>query len=126
MPRKNLTGVTNLASLTPEDIDAIGEEKGKDFAKNIKTNQVRNIYSSIIALRVKAKLETNFEKLKHDLILIKPKMAYAAGRQKDVRPFYDFVSAAIAATKTMEDLKIFIAIMETIVAYHKYYGGKEK
>lgn len=126
MAKRDLSGIKKLADLTAEDIDAIGEDKGKQFANSIKTNQVRNIYSSVIALRVKAKLNREFNELKRDLILLKPKMAYAAGRQQVVRPFYDFVSSAIAATNDEKDLNNFIKVMEAIVAYHKFYGGKDK
>lgn len=133
MARKDLNGLADLKDLKPEDIDSIGESYGERFAdkyNGIKTNQVRNIYSSIIAMRVKMRLKENktvpFAELKKDLVLLKPKLAYAAGRQKVVRPLYDLVSQAITITKEEKGLSNFIALMEAIVAYHKFYGGKDK
>ena len=67
------------------------------------------------------------DEIRRDLILLKPKLAYSAGRQRAVKPFYELLSKAIDATKDSTDkvksLNNFIALVETIVAYHKYNGG---
>lgn len=131
MPITNLDSVQDLAKITPEEIDSVAKSNGKAFADTIKTNQVRNVFSSVMALRVKLKNEKEFtEDIKRDLILLKPKMAYAAGRQKVVKPFYELLAKAIDSTATSEDpakgLNNFISLVESIVAYHKFYGGRDK
>jgi CRISPR-associated protein Csm2 len=131
MARTDLTGVNDLSTLTPEDIDSISENFGYKLAdrrEGIKTNQVRNIFSTVLALRTKLKTEKAFsEDIHNDLVLIKPKLAYAAGRQRNVRPLYDLLSHGITATVNSKDqvkgLENFIQLVESIVAYHKFHGG---
>ena len=131
MAKTDLNDVNDMYVLSPEDIDSIGEHYGHKLAdrrEGIKTNQVRNIFSSISALRTKLKTEKKWsEDLHTQLVLIKPKLAYAAGRQRNVRPLYELLSKGINATVNSQNkekgLENFIQLVETIVAYHKFYGG---
>lgn len=132
MALKDLNTTNDLSKITPEDIDSIGNIFGQKLAdrfEGIKTNQVRNIFSSVISLRTKQKSAENgwSDEIHNELVLIKPKLAYASGRQKNVRPLYELLSKAIQATVNSSDKKKgltnFIQLVETIVAYHKFYGG---
>lgn len=134
--RNNLNGLKNLAELDAEDITLIGEDYGKRLADRftgIKTNQVRNVYSAIIALRTKLKMEKKVsEDIRRDLILIKPKLAYAAGRQRKVKPLYELLSQAIdlakdsslTAEEQKKSIENFISLVESVVAFHKFHGGE--
>lgn len=132
MARTDLNGCNDLSKLKPEEIDSISENFGYKLAdrrEGIKTNQVRNIFSTVLSLRTKLKTEKGFtEDIHNDLVLIKPKLAYAAGRQRNVRPLYDLLSQGITATVNSKDqvkgLENFIQLVESIVAYHKFHGGK--
>jgi CRISPR-associated protein Csm2 len=137
MYKQNLDGVTDLAGLSPQDINSIADYQGNQLYDTIKTNQVRNIYSSILAIRTKIKNENEAgdgkkisPEIERDLILLKPKLAYATGRQKGLRPFHDLIVKAIDLTVKSEDqvkgLHNFISLVEAFVAYHKFYGGKDK
>ncbi len=138
MAKENLNDVEKLDLLEPVDIDSIGNHYGKMLAdkyNGIKTNQVRNIYSAIIAIRTKLKnIEPNTKKLdeqlKMDLVLLKPKLAYATGRERNVKPLYELLSKAIdcvnASNDQIKGIKNFVSLVETIVAYHKFFGGKDK
>ena len=106
---------------------------------NLKTHQLRNIYSAIEKIRTQYQRSHNrvlnsdslsfFEELEMQLILIKPKLAYAAGRQKSVRDhLYPFLENAIDATLEAEGpegkqkaFKNFFALIESVVGYHKYF-----
>ena len=133
MGKTNLKDVHDLSKLSPEDIDSISESIGKDLAdryRGIKTNQVRNIFSSVMALRsnLKANRDKGFtDELHNELVLLKPKLAYAVGRNKNVKPLYELLSDGISATVNSSDklqsLKNFIQLVESIVAYHKFFGG---
>lgn len=119
-----------LDSATPQEINQRAEEKAKVFKKDgLKTNQIRNFYASITRLRVD--FEKNGKKYSDDLettlIFLKPKLAYAAGRQKAVKDhFYDFMKDAIdgvlESTDKEKGMKNFFALVESVVAYHKFYG----
>ena len=39
--------------------------------------------------------------------------------------FADIMYMAIERTKTVKDFDYFVEFLEAIVAYHKYYGGKD-
>ena len=132
MALQNLDTVNDLSKITPEDIDSIGDHYGNTLAdrnNGIKTWQVRNIFSSVLALRTKQKSTKDGwnEEIHNELVLIKPKLAYASGRQKNVKPLYELLSKAISATVDSNDKKKgltnFIQLVESIVAYHKFYGG---
>jgi len=141
MARENLNGVHDLSQLSPEEINSISEHYGHLLAEvqKVKTNQVRNIFSTVMVLRTKLQTlrknekgnednkEQWFDEFRNDLILIKPKLAYASGRQRNVRPLYELLSKGVDATVNANDkekaLKNFIQLVESIVAYHKFYGG---
>ena len=141
---QNHKSITQLDIISPQDIVSIASEKGQSFAKKdkIKTNQIRNFYSAINRIRQKVKEKNKFKSLDDgnnkfkelesqidtELILLEPKLAYAAGRQSAVRNFYEFIKDAISAYKDSEDkekaINNFIILIESVVAYHKFYGGE--
>ena len=132
----NLGTVKDLALINPEDINSLSEHYGKELAdprEGIKTNQVRNIYSSVLALRTSIKKDKVFtDEIKQELIMLKPKLAYAAGRQKrnnQYKKFQELLSKAIDLTVSsgnqIKALGNFILIVESIVAYHKFFGGQD-
>jgi len=130
MARKDLSGVNDLSKLSAADINEISSVQGENFSR-IKTNQIRNVFSTVNKIRAMQKKKSAYENLERELILMKPKLAYAAGRNRDVRPFKDFLASAIdgvvgagESCKT-EALNNFFALIESVVAYHKFYGGKE-
>jgi CRISPR-associated protein Csm2 len=56
--------------------------------------------------------------------LLKPKLAYAAARQKAAIPLSDVMSVAIDKTKNYKDFNRLVQFIESIIAYHKAEGGK--
>lgn len=120
----------NLDVIHPEKLISAAEEKGKTLSHDLKTNQVRNFFSAVIAIKNKVELmgkEFKYEDIETELILLKPKLAYAAGRQTTVRPFKSFVDEALEALQKSKDkrkaLDNFFNLIESFVAYHKFYGG---
>lgn len=120
-------------SLDKQDIKNIlseVEEKAKDLSKKIKTNQVRNFYSKIIQIKINYQKTGKWnEKIETQIQLLKPSLAYAAGRKSEVRPFKEFIEKKIDQLIGSEDknkgLENFLIILESFVAYHKFYGGRD-
>lgn len=133
----------NLLTVSIEVLAQSAETQGKTLS--VKTHQIRNFYSSAEKLRIKwqkAKLKTiggqmSATELTRELILIKPKLAYAAARHKELQKFYGFISDVIKDTtkelgeqdnlapkdskKNVQKIyENFMVLMEGIVAYHKY------
>ncbi len=124
--------IENLDTIHAREINRIAKEWAETFVKKdrLKTHQLRNVFSAIEKMRTKAKsVEKGNEvygEVEADLILLKPKIAYASGRLKSVRySFFPFVEAAIDAVDQAEDkdkaLRNFFALMESVVGYHKFF-----
>ncbi len=124
---------TDFADVTALEINEVADKKGKEF-KPIKTNQIRNFFSHFGTIKNKYKtLKINnqpIDQLDTNLILIKPKLAYAKGRNPVVEPFQSLIFEVIDLvynSKNKEKAYInFFEFVEAIVAYHKYYGGKDQ
>ncbi len=137
--------VSPLYQMTAQQIDAYCNDRGKQFARSVTTSQLRNVFSKIVSIRT---FYTNpnigdfkafVNKLKRDITLLKPRLAYATGRDKSLQKFYEDMVNLIDETIKSIDLELnslnaeqfkltsidnFFAIVEGFVAYHKYHGGK--
>ncbi|MBW4615250.1 MAG: type III-A CRISPR-associated protein Csm2 [Desmonostoc vinosum HA7617-LM4] len=112
------------------------EKLGKELANNrLKTNQIRKFLDAV--KRLKSNLDKNdkreFDVIKDDLILLQPKLAYAAARQRKnnrdlgpVAPFKQVLDAAILQVKTTKDFDRLVQLVEAIIAYHKAAGGEDQ
>jgi len=131
----------DFAEVKAIKIDEIANIKGKEFAtltdnkgrKLIKTNQIRNFFSHFNTIRNEFKklkiINQSIEELDSSLILIKPKLAYAKGRNKGLEPFQQLMFEVIDKVYKSSDkdkaYTNFFEFVEAIVAYHKYYGGED-
>lgn len=94
------------------------------------TGQLRKFFGEV------KRIETNLGSNKADIIMLKPLLAYAVGRDKKdgrnktkIDKFAEEMNQGIDAVLDGKDLKSdfshFVKIFEAIVAYHKFYGAKE-
>jgi CRISPR-associated protein Csm2 len=95
--------------------------------KDVSTSQIRNAYGTVKKLEMQQFTEKSYR----ELLLLKPKLAYARGRteakKKDTfKKLEDALSAAIDAVdvKQPETFKRFCNFFEAILAYHKAYSVK--
>lgn len=101
-----------------------------NFRKALTTSQLRKFFGKIKLI------ESNVEQYKADLVMLKPLLAYAVGRDKKttnrqlvnqtrILEFYQEMTTAIDGVLENKDLKTsfdnFKNIFEAIVAYHKLY-----
>ncbi|GEM_PF-880893 len=94
------------------------ESLGRKLAKNLKTAQIRRIFSAV----KKIQMSTDFQR--NELILLKPKLAYAAARNPDVEVLKDTLTQAINQVDNREKFTNFVEFFEAILAYHKAFGGE--
>jgi len=105
--------------------------------QGLKTNQIRKFLDAIN--RIKAQIAQGnldeedprshadlFEGIKIDIVLLKPKLAYAAARQNAVKPLSDVMSVAIDEVHDLNDFERLVQMIESIIAYHKAAGGKNQ
>jgi CRISPR-associated protein Csm2 len=65
-----------------------------------------------------------FSKIEADVVLLKPKLAYAAARQRSAKPLEEVISVAIDKVESTKDFERLVQLIESIIAYHKAEGGK--
>lgn len=120
--------IPRLDEITPQALNQLAEKYAEVFVRQdrLKTHQLRNVFSSIERMRTIYKTRKTYQSIENELVLLKPKIAYAAGRQKTVRyNFFPFVKGAIDGVVQAEDkekaLANFFALMESVVGYHKFF-----
>jgi len=105
-------------------LDAINQIKAKaiDERARILANKDANQLTEEYLKNVETKV---FNEIEADIVLLKPKLAYAATRQNAVEPLQRVISAAIdKITSNPDDFKRLVQLIESIIAYHKAAGGK--
>ena len=101
----------------------------EDVLNPLTTSQIRKFFGEL------KRIQADPEKYAADIPLLKAKLAYAVGRDKSkkgklskIKKFYEQLTYGIDSIRTdnkIEDLNRFVKIVESIVAYHKFYGGKD-
>jgi CRISPR-associated protein Csm2 len=102
---------------------------GGNFNMKLTTSQLRNFFGEV------RRIQTGKEFNEMDFLLLKPKLAYATGRQGGmaVKPLKLVLDLAHAAVFKVEEgskpiearFKNFVNFFEAVLAYHKGYGGKD-
>lgn len=96
------------------------------------SSQIRKFFGEL------KRIQADPQKYQNDIPLLKAKLAYAVGRDVSVgrngqvfnktkiKEFYEELEKGIDFVRQDEkqDLLNFVKIVESIVAYHKYFGGK--
>ena len=97
------------------------EQLGKQLARNLTTSQIRNIYGAVKKMQMKGGLDT------HKLLMLKPKLAYAAKRHGGgVDTLKVVLTQAIDHVgDDQQNFNRFVDFFEAILAYHKDAGGRD-
>jgi CRISPR-associated protein Csm2 len=102
--------------------ESFGKCIASDREKKITTSQIRNAYGTMKKLEM---LGWN-KQTERELWLLKPRLAYAAGRHGEgVKILKEVISTAIDCVNDADSFKRFCQFFEAIIAYHKAYGGKD-
>ena len=117
----------------PEDVinkgGSILVEEADTLAKRMKdggltTSQIRNIYAAVKKIQMRTEKGEALDA--HQLLMLKPKLAYAAKRAgKDGA---DLLKMALTQAidyvdNSRENFDRFVDFFEAILAYHKAHGG---
>ena len=107
-----------------KDMVDFADKSGKFMANNGLTNsKIRGVYGEIKRIQM-----ATFEKEKAAFYLLKPKMAYAVGRDKfnqGLNLFKKIFDDCFPLVTNETQYKNFCNLIEAILAYHKSYGGKD-
>lgn len=102
-----------------ESADELGRYLCRDGegTKKLTTSQIRSVFAHVQRMRVFDRNELN---------LLRPKLAYAAGRHRGtkVKDLQEVIDAAIQKVDDGTKFNNFKQFFEAILAYHKYWGGE--
>lgn len=135
MKQTNSQAVPDIAAEAEAVITSLMEED-RYHQLQLKTSQIRKFLAAVTAVTNKidvwhmSHLDTNVlpEDLAAEVKYLKVKLAYQAGRERSVREFGEKADLTNRINKIGRDLKKyqdFAHFVEALVAYHKFYGGKE-
>ena len=109
------------------------DKLGKDLANNrLTTNQIRALFGEVRQIEAQWQMgKEQQRKAERRLILLKPKMAYRAKRERGrgVKELVSVLEPAIdliiseKGQKKQDNFQRFVEFFEAILAYHKSYGG---
>lgn len=119
------------------------EEFGSELRRQrLETNQIRKFLDALNQLKAQLAREVSPDdiasevdeieikdallksELETKVVLLKPKLAYAAARQGAVKPLSQVMSAAIDKVHSKADFERLVQLVESIIAYHKAEGGR--
>lgn len=137
-----------MPNLPPEDLQRIitdpdsaqllvkhADQIGKRLKEiNLTTNQICALFGEVRQIQAQWSMEKPEQQQKalRRFILLKPKMAYRAKRERGravqelvrvLDPAIELVVKEPDATKRKEHFQRFVDFFEAILAYHKAYGG---
>jgi CRISPR-associated protein Csm2 len=111
----------------------VADKMGNDLARQLSTSQIRSLFGEVRRIEGDwlAPGDTDKDKKRRDkawrsLILLKPKMAYRAKRERGrgVEELVAVLSPAIDYVDgDTENFRRFVEFFEAILAYHKAHGG---
>ncbi len=110
------------------------DKLGKDLARNrLSTNQIRALFGEVRQIEAQWQMgDSQRQKAERRLILLKPKMAYRAKRERGrgvqelvsvLDPAIDLVIQEKDEGKKYANFQRFVEFFEAILAYHKAHGG---
>ena len=99
---------------------AAAEDLGQTLKnRGLKTSQIRKIYGAVKKIQMSDDFQRN------DLVMLKPKLAYAAARNREVTDLKDALTQAIDKVDNEKKFKNFVDFFEATLAYHKAAGGQD-
>lgn len=99
---------------------------------DVTSNQLRNLLALVNNLQNQLMLEQGeqlSEQLQSEVKYVKMKFAYAAGKEPKVRTFLEkagMLDILEDVGDSREKLETVCRYMESLIAYHRYYGGRER
>ena len=120
-PRRGYTLPPNVIEEGGEPLVTAAEDLGNRLEnRRLKTSQIRKVYGAV------KKIQMSEEFNRNELIMLKPKLAYAAARNDAVTDLKDALTQAIDKVgNDPKRFKNFVDFFEATLAYHKAAGGQD-
>ena len=112
-----------------KDLLSSAETLGRDLQRNrLSTSQIRQVFTKLKTIEAK-----HYSANKTEFMMLKPYVAYAAGRQRNIKGLQTFkekiswaIDEVISGDTATEQQRFynFCRLFEAILAYHRASGGK--
>jgi len=113
--KNEIKNLQNFANLDANKL--IEYAKSDKISGDISKTQIRRIFSAVKKIQMEVRRES-FDKQKDKIILLKPKLAYAAKKKNEVKHLAEILSECIDTIKNKDDFERFVDFFEAIIAYH--------
>lgn len=121
----------NYVDYAEKVIKDLGENKKGKAGSRLTTTKIRNILSMVSEIYNEV-THIQGDKLSLEMVeriqYLRLRIVYESGRDKDVKNFID-KSKLLLVLKNVGDSKrnflLFCRYMEALVAYHRFYGGRD-
>lgn len=117
--------------VTDEDFASRAEQLMREYSGNsfagLTTTKLRGIYALIMNVYTRASTPQEFEGCKGDIQYLKVRMAYEAGRERSVNDFLGrtHLMELIGTIADYRQFALYCRYAEALVAYFKFFGGKD-
>lgn len=118
---------TNYANYAESIVKKAKDDRGRLFG-GLTTTKLRSIYGLIMNVYTKINDPSDFERHRSDIQYLRVKMAYEAGREFAVKQFIEgtYLMEAVKRIETYKQFQLYCRYAESLVAYFKFYGGRDK
>ncbi len=113
--KRSIGSLVALKDYTGDKIVADAERLAQ-IRGDLKNAQLRNIYGEVKRMEMDFK-KTGFSRDR--LVLLKPKLTYAANKKREVRPLKEVLTACIDKVQDEGDFRKFVNFFEAVLAYHR-------
>ena len=117
-----ITSFRNLKSFkeySTEELVSAAEKAAK--ALHVNSSNLRKFHGEISKQWENYRTSKEFDI--NQIILMKPLLAYMAGRDRKLKDFSELITVAIEKIKDAKDFEKFKQFYDSLIAYHRYFGG---
>ena len=124
---KEIGSLKTLSMLETDKLVDLAEKMGEFLANRIRlrTGQIRKFVDAVNEIKSEGTQEKEANFFRSQCLLLKPKLAYAAGCQEEVKPLMAVLVPCLDRVHTKDDFIRFYRFVESIIAYHRYHGGRD-
>jgi CRISPR-associated protein Csm2 len=120
--------VSRLNELTRrlEDFVKYSEElaRSREMA-DLNPTQLRRVFSELRRIVREYRHDGNTQQARSDLLMLRPKLAYAAGRKVMPDGFYQLMRTALTKIQDGSDMEFLDKFLTAFLAYFKYYSEQK-
>jgi CRISPR-associated protein Csm2 len=120
--------VSRLSELTPRLEEFVQHSESlaqSDEMADLNPTQLRRVFSELRRIIRQYRHDGSTQQARSDLLMLRPKLAYAAGRKVMPDGFYQLMRTALTKIQDASDIEFLDKFLTAFLAYFKYYGERD-